>query len=108
MNTLKSKYWLYALAGCFAFSASTVASPKPAAAAECGKHEKVIAFLGKKYKEQLQAMGMVSNKGFMQLFVAETGTWTVILTTPQGISCIVAAGDNYETNPKVAKLEPNA
>lgn len=108
MNTLKLKYWLYALAGCFVFGAATVTSPAPVGAAECGKHEKVIAFLGKKYKEQLQAMGLVSNKGFMQLFVAETGTWTVILTTPQGISCIVAAGDNYETNPTVAKLEPNA
>lgn len=108
MNTLKSNCWRYALAGCFMFGAAAVVSPTPVHAAECGKHENVIAFLGKKYKEQLQAMGLVSNKGFMQLFVAETGTWTVILTTPQGISCIVAAGDNYEANPKVAKLEPNA
>lgn len=108
MNTLKSKFLLSVIAGVFAFGSASVLSPSTAQAAECGKHEKVIAFLGKKYKEQLKAMGLVSNKGFMQLFVADTGTWTVILTTPEGISCIVAAGDSYESTPSMAKLEPNA
>ncbi len=71
--------------------------PTTANAAECGTHKKVTAFLGKKYKEAPIAMGMVSNKGFMEFFVADSGTWTVLLTTPEGISCIVAAGDSYDT-----------
>lgn len=95
------------LASAAAFAAVTVLSPLEARAAECGSHAKVTAFLGKKYKEQVAAMGLVSNKGFMQLFVAETGTWTVLLTTPEGISCIVAAGDSYEKAPVVAN-DPNA
>lgn len=79
--------------------------PFPAYAAECGSHKKVVTFLGKKYQEQVAAMGLVSNKGFMELFVADTGTWTVLLTTPEGISCIVASGDSYEA---VTKVHPDA
>ena len=107
MHTDKMKSCLRAFAGVVALGGALAVAPMQAQAAECGKHDKVIAFLGKKYKEQLQAMGMVSNKGFMQLFVAESGTWTVLLTTPEGISCIVAAGDNYETRTAV-KVDPNA
>ena len=107
MHTNKMKSCLCALAGAVALGGALAIVPAPAQAAECGKHDKVIAFLDKKYKEQLKAMGMVSNKGFMQLFVAESGTWTVLLTTPEGISCIVAAGDSYEAR-AVVKLDPNA
>ncbi len=107
MNILKMKYCACALAGAVAFAAASVGLPQSAKAAECGTHDKVIAFLGKKYKEQVAAMGLVSNKGFMQLFVADTGTWTVLLTTPEGISCIVAAGDSYEKAP-IVNTDPNA
>lgn len=67
-----------------------------AEAAQCGKADQVIAFLGKKYAEKVVGMGLVGTKGFMQLFVADAGTWTVLLTTPEGISCIIAAGDSYD------------
>ncbi|MGI9415145.1 MAG: hypothetical protein ACR2PM_15830 [Hyphomicrobiales bacterium] len=81
----------------------------PAHAAECGKHDKVIQFLGAKYKEQRKAMGLVSNRGVMELYVSEkTGTWTVLLTNTDGVSCIVAAGESYERAKPVAKLDPNA
>lgn len=65
--------------------------------AECGKHDKVVAFLSSKYKEQRTSMGIVSNRGVMEFFVSDsTGTWTILLTNTQGISCIVASGENYE------------
>lgn len=107
MSILNLKCLAYTFAGAVALSAVPLASHSSANAAECGRHEKVTAFLSKKYKEEVTAMGLVSNKGFMQLFVAESGTWTILLTTPQGISCIVAAGDSYETAPVVSK-DPNA
>ncbi len=107
MQIQKRKTCACVLASAVAFAAVTVLAPLQANAAECGAHKKVTAFLGNKYKEQVAAMGLVSNKGFMQLFVADTGTWTVLLTTPEGISCIVAAGDSYEKAPLVVN-KPNA
>lgn len=73
-----------------------VAVSGPVAAAQCGRHEKVTAFLAEKYKERVAAMGLISDKGLMQLFVAASGTWTVLVTTSQGVSCIVAAGQSFE------------
>ena len=68
-----------------------------AVSAECGEHHKVVAFLQSKYKEHHVGLGLVSNRGVMELFVsAKTRTWTVLLTNTQGIACIVAAGESYE------------
>ena len=68
-----------------------------ASSAECGKHDRVVAFLQSKYKERRVGLGLVSNRGVMELFVsAKARTWTVLLTDTQGIACIVAAGDSYE------------
>ena len=39
----------------------------------------------------------------LQLYVSqETGTWTLLSTSPSGVSCIVGAGENWEILP-----EPN-
>ena len=36
----------------------------------------------------------------MQIFASKTGqTWTVVLTTPAGLSCIVAEGTRWENLP---------
>ena len=108
MQIKPKSFRLPALATAFAFGLAAMLAP-PAHAAECGKHEKVIQFLGAKYKEQRKAMGLVSNRGVMEFYVSEkTGTWTVLLTNTQGVSCIVAAGEHYENAKPVAKLDPDA
>ncbi len=73
-------------------------------AAECGTYDKVKAFLAKKYQERVYATGLVGPRGAMEIYVSEAGTWTVLLTTPQKISCIVAAGDSWADVP----MEPPA
>lgn len=65
-------------------------------AAQCGDSASIAAYLARKYREKPRAAGMVGSRGYMQLYVAETGTWTVLLTSPEGISCIIAAGDGLE------------
>ena len=81
----------------------------PSKAAECGKHDKVVKFLDTKYKEQRTAIGLVAYRGVMEFFVSEkTGTWTILLTNTQGISCIVAAGESYEKSKPMAKVDPRS
>ena len=33
----------------------------------------------------------------LELYVSEAGTWTVVQTRPNGLSCIMAAGDNWQS-----------
>ena len=49
-------------------------------------------------------MGMSTNGGLVELYTSDTGTWTLMLTQPDGVSCLIAAGQNWESfnSPKSA------
>ncbi|MEM1198929.1 MAG: hypothetical protein AAGI06_06420 [Pseudomonadota bacterium] len=79
------------VAGSFAVPTSAEAAPK------CGKHEQVVKILTKKYKEKRTAIGLVSNKGVMELYVSKGGSWTALFTRPDGVACVMAAGSAMET-----------
>ncbi len=103
MPGIHVKSCLSAALGAAVFALSSSALPTPAGAVECGRHEKVIQLLGTRYQETRKAMGLVSTRGMMEVYVSAAGTWTVLLTSPEGIACIVAAGDAWEDAPMIAE-----
>jgi hypothetical protein len=42
-------------------------------------------------------MGMSTNGGLVELYTSENGTWTLMLSQPDGVSCLIAAGENWES-----------
>lgn len=76
-----------------------VALMSPAVAQSCAGRDAVIGKLQEKYAEQLTAGGlqpMHRGQSMIELWAsAETGTFTVLLTDANGVSCIVAAGTDY-------------
>lgn len=89
------KRFLFTLIGVSFTATMTV----PAVAQEnvCGKREKIVARLENGYQEFNSAMGMSTNGGLVELFTSEEGTWTLMLTQPDGVSCLIAAGQNWES-----------
>ena len=84
--------------------------PMPLGAAQdtpCAERSNVIDTLGSQYKESPRAIGLVSMEAVLEIFVSETGTWTVVVTDPQGVSCVLAAGQSWEDIP-VASNAPGA
>jgi hypothetical protein len=82
----------------------------PAAAAEraCPQHQAVIDELRVKYDEAPVAMGLASNGGVIEVFATGEGsTWTILITMPDGSTCMVATGQAWETLP-IAPLGPEA
>ncbi len=79
-------------------------SIQQANAAVCSERKKFTSFLSKKYKEMPKAVGLVSNTGMMEVYVSKQGTWSILMTTPNGISCLIAAGDHWE-GLKLAKID---
>ncbi len=78
--------------------AGSVGTPSAAeAAARCAKHDQLVTVLKKKFKEQRTAVGLVSNKGVMELYVSKGGNWTALFTRPDGIACVMASGSAMET-----------
>jgi hypothetical protein len=76
--------------------AGLIASPLRAAP-QCGPHDNVADELAKQYGEAPHAMGLAQDNTVMELYAAETGTWTLTVTLANGQTCLVAAGQNFET-----------
>jgi len=75
------------------------AAAAPGFASNCGARDSVVERLQNKFSEEL-AMGglqeMSETQAVMEIWASdETGTFTVLLTQPNGISCVVAAGTDF-------------
>ena len=74
----------------------------PAVAAPCAKRDIVIERLKSHYDETFTAGGLqssLSSSTLVEVWVSErTGTFTVMLTTAEGLSCVVATGTDWHQN----------
>jgi hypothetical protein len=68
----------------------------------CGERSRFLEQLTQHYGERLTAIGVVSNGALLELMTSETGSWTILITQPSGVSCMVATGESWEPLPKVA------
>lgn len=63
----------------------------------CGPREAVVDRLAEGYGETRQSMGLGANNSVVEVFASnETGTWTITVTTPNGLTCLVASGQSFE------------
>ena len=87
-----------------ALVAAGLALPAAAEPRVCGKRADVINQLSVKYSEAPAAMGLSSDGGVIEVLTSANGnTWTIIITQPDGLSCLVSAGEYWETATKVVK-----
>lgn len=76
----------------------------PVWAAQCGPYEAIRDKLGKKYGEARNAFALAAGGRMMETYInLETQTWTVVLTYPSGLSCILVAGTDYQALDPPAK-----
>jgi hypothetical protein len=76
-------------------------APAPIATAQsrpCADRATVIERLESRFGEVRQAMGLNRSNAVFEVFAsAETGTWTILVTTANGQTCLVASGDLWES-----------
>ncbi|WP_027256402.1 MULTISPECIES: hypothetical protein [Leisingera] len=81
------------------------AAPAAAQSRNCAPRDTVIKRLAEKYGESRQSIGMGQKGMVMETFASEnTGSWTITVTTPNGMTCLVASGQSYEV---LAEALPN-
>lgn len=74
-----------------------IASAAAAQSQNCGQRAAVIATLADRYGESRQSIGMATEGRVVEVFASlETGTWTITITLPNGMTCLVASGQSYE------------
>ena len=64
----------------------------------CAQRPDVLQRLAETYGETRRGIGMARQGTVMEVFASDdTGTWTITVTLPNGLTCLVAAGEAYET-----------
>ena len=76
----------------------------------CGTHESVVERLATGYGESRQSIALGANNTVVETFASlETGTWTIIVTSPGGPTCLVAAGQAFQlVSEDLAQFDPEA
>lgn len=68
----------------------------------CGERNDLIRHFGAEYTEVLTAQGLANNGVVWEVLTSPGGTWTIILTNPMGISCLIGAGEAWSRTPAAA------
>ena len=61
---------------------------------QCGQRAGVTETLQQNFSEQPISIGLANNGAVIGVFASQNGSFTI--TQPNGLSCIIAAGDNWE------------
>lgn len=66
-------------------------------AAQCADHSQIIVRLAERYGETRQGVGLGQNNSIVEIYASrDTGTWTILVTMPDGIACLVASGEAWD------------
>jgi hypothetical protein len=82
----------------FILGAAALAPPAAAQIAPpCFDRDSLVANLTGTYEENLSGAGLRSTQQLLELWSSDkTGTFTIFITRPDGTSCIVASGKNWQ------------
>ena len=90
-----------ALSACLLLATTSGAAAKQV----CAKRPDMLNVLSKLYSEVPVAMGLSPN-GVVEILSSPEGTsWTMILTTPNGVTCITAGGRYWGNFPRTPLAE---
>lgn len=74
-----------------------LAAAAPAQAeTRCGPRDAVLKMLAERYDETRRGMGLAGQTQVLEVYASKDGTWTVLVTDPEGRSCLVASGQGWE------------
>ena len=90
--------WMAAYLGLALVPVLTSGSFEAAAQSACSPRSDVLGHLAKKYGEATVATGVTNKGGLVEVLTTGDGnTWTIIVSMPNGTSCMVAAGEGWRT-----------
>jgi hypothetical protein len=76
------------------------AQPEPEPGTACADHGEVVRKLADRFGETRTGIGLHREDAVVEVFSsARTGTWTIVLTGPDGLACLLAAGQRWEQMP---------
>ncbi len=90
-----------------ALTLSLVATAQTAQNAGCSTRDDLLNRLSDGFSEDPVALGVATSGGVLEVLSSASGaTWTIIITTPDGQSCLFASGESWQTLPSPAAVQP--
>lgn len=72
----------------------------------CGERQEVMRVLQDTYAEGATALGVADDGNLLEITSSADGSWTILMTRPDGISCLMASGQEWkpiQRDPEVAE-----
>lgn len=64
----------------------------------CAARDAIVQHLGERFGETRHGAGLGGEQAVIELFVSdETGTWTILVNFASGLTCMVAAGEAWQS-----------
>ncbi len=77
--------------------------PMFAQAAPCAKRSDFLQHLATKFAEAPVATGVTADGAVLEILTLASGSWTILVTKPTGVTCGVVAGEAWSQSPEPAK-----
>lgn len=74
----------------------------------CGERTAIMSHLEDGYSEKPVAMGLDAQGRVLEVLAAPSGTWTMLVSTPGGLTCLIASGVAWEELQLKSGVEPSA
>ena len=75
----------------------------------CADRASLISQLEARHGETRRSAGLQEDSRVIETYAnTETGTWTIIITMPTGIACLVAVGENWREEALVVSVPDEA
>jgi hypothetical protein len=75
-------------------------APHTAMSAPCGKRTDVVRMLRDNFGETQIAHGLANTGAVAEVFISAKGTWTIVATSPNGLTCMIGSGESWQ--PEIA------
>lgn len=72
----------------------------------CAPRDDLIKRLWDRWQEAQIIVAMINDGRLLEIFVSEKGSWTAVISDPNGRSCVASAGQEWTiTKPVIPKTE---
>lgn len=99
MTTLRTMAAFVALATMLTVAASTSSALAQTA---CSTRDKIVMQLDKSYKEKPISLGLTASGGLLEVLVSPKGSWTILITRPNGPTCVLSHGQDWNERKPVS------
>jgi len=72
---------------------------EPQQLAACASRQELVRLLRDNFGEYPIARGLANSGVVAEVFSSPQGTWTLVATAPNGVSCMIGAGESWNTTP---------